>query len=516
VKASDLKFNSKYFGPPIFFGIGQKKILMSFILAVLGTVVWSQRIKTSSGFLMDDCNHLAYSYANDLKISPLFYLPGVSVHRSIGNDAFTLLLRLFGERDIPFVWTLLFVHIASAIFIWLAIVRLTSNSLASLAGAICFLLSECAYLTIYWPGAIFDLLSTFFLASLLLSVTHIVRPRGEYRPWLLILTLPLLVAAIKTKESTIVVALPLFLLVFFGRLRWEAATKSPFVGAIIERFKQISIWEWVWYAGSTILVIALALTVGTDFGVRKDASDQYYAEYSLPVIVRSFTFFLSTLAFQSEHYQIGINPLPTALVMLAPLMIGLLLRNPWILLGWLWFVLFLLPLAALKNHYMNIYYPYPANIGLALFVAACFSEVTCAVSKAKLKSIRCFAYAFPIIFVALVVHQCNFWVKNSSIPQWYEEYHTRSAHLMEALRVTLPMPPPYAKIVLVIPEQTQFDHAPKKVLNIMYHDFTLDGTLFKELPQAREYLDKAASRSENVFLAIWEGNAFDVKYVTYH
>jgi len=202
----------------------QKRFIVPLILIVLGLVVWSQRIGTSHGFLMDDCRHLAYSYANNLKTLPLWYLPGVPVHRPIGKDAFTILLRLFGEKDIPIIRTLLLVHIVSSVFIWLAIERLTSNSLASLAGVTFFLLSESAYLPIYWPGAIFDLLSTFFLASLLLSVTCIVRPRGEYHPWLLMLTLPLLVAAIKTKESTIVVVIPLFLLVFFAHL---GVTQSP-------------------------------------------------------------------------------------------------------------------------------------------------------------------------------------------------------------------------------------------------------------------------------------------------
>jgi hypothetical protein len=96
---SNLIATSEHFGLRRFVGTWQKRLIVSFILVILGVVVWSQRIKTSYGFLMDDCSHLAYSYENNLRILPYLYLPGVAAHRPIGDDAITLLLRLFGERD---------------------------------------------------------------------------------------------------------------------------------------------------------------------------------------------------------------------------------------------------------------------------------------------------------------------------------------------------------------------------------------------------------------------------------
>lgn len=119
-------------------GEWQKKIVAVIVLAILGVSVWSQRISRAQGFLLDDSLHLQYSYEHNLEISPRDYLPGVISLRPIGRDAITLLLRLHGERDAPIIRTLLLVHVASSILIWLSLYRLTSDWWASLAGAAFF------------------------------------------------------------------------------------------------------------------------------------------------------------------------------------------------------------------------------------------------------------------------------------------------------------------------------------------------------------------------------------------
>ena len=198
-----------------FRGAWRKHLSAALVLIVLGLIVWPQRIESAGGFLLDDAFLLNDTYTNRYGTSPLRYLPWVSTHRPGGRDAFTLLVKLFGEREAPMIWVCLLIHLASAILIWQALYRLTAGWWASMAGATAFLLNVSAYLPIYWPVDVFDTLATFLVACLLLAAALITRPRGEYRPWLLLLTLPLLLAAVKTKESTIVVIVPLFLLVFF-------------------------------------------------------------------------------------------------------------------------------------------------------------------------------------------------------------------------------------------------------------------------------------------------------------
>ncbi|HJR09525.1 MAG TPA: hypothetical protein VJ842_19845 [Pyrinomonadaceae bacterium] len=486
----------------------QKRIIAIIVLALLGVSVWSQRISHSQGFLFDDVLHLQYSYERNLEISPRDYLPGVRVPRPIGHDAFTLLLRLFGEREAPIIRTLLFIHIASSAFIWLSLYRLTSDWWASFAGAACFLLSSAAYMAIYWPAAVFDLLGTFFLACLLLSMTLITHPRGEYRPWLLLLTVPLLLAAVKTKESTIIVIVPMFLMWLLAdpaRQRTEGG-RSPFHPAeLVQRLRNVSRWETAWAVLTIMLVALLSMSVVSNFGA-SDPSEPYYSEYSPQVIGRSFGFYMAVLAFQTDEIS-PLRPAVALALLVVPCMLAFLLRNRWVFWGWVWFVLFLLPLAAFKNHYNYFYYPYPANIGAALMIAGLFCES--GKFWARTRPARALRYALPFVFIALVAWQSYSWIKFNSVPRWYDTYHERNAQMIRALKAVLPAPPPHAEIVLVIPEATQFEQNPTRVLKIVYHDFTLTGALFKERGQAEAHL--AQPTSDKTFLAVWEGGAFKLQ-----
>ncbi|HEX8421993.1 MAG TPA: hypothetical protein VF634_01195, partial [Pyrinomonadaceae bacterium] len=464
-------------------GTWQKKIIAIIVLAILGVSIWSLRISRAQGFLLDDSLHLLHSYEQNLQLSPRDYLPGVTSLRPIGRDAIILLLRLHGERDAPIIWTLLLFHVASSILIWFSLYRLTSDWWASLAGAAFFLLSCSAYLPIYWPAAIFDLLGAFFLSCLLLSMTLITHPRGEYRPWLLLLTVPLLLAAVKTKESAIIVVAPVFLmwLISNPRRRQTETGRSRFhPRELMRRLRDISRWEIAWVVLSIVLAVVLSMSVVSNFGA-SDPSEPYYSEYSPQVIGRSFGFYMAVLAFQTDDNS-PVRPLIALVLLVVPCVLALLLRNRWLFLGWVWFVLFLLPLASFKNHYNNFFYPYPANIGVALMIAGLF----CASGKlwARWRPLRALRYALPLVFTALVIWQSYTWLKFNSVPRWYDTFHARNVQIINALKAALPAPPPHAKIVLVIPEATQFEQNPTRVLKIVYHDFTLTGALFKGRQEA--------------------------------
>ncbi|HLL71595.1 MAG TPA: glycosyltransferase family 39 protein [Pyrinomonadaceae bacterium] len=491
-------------------GDWQKRIIAVIVLALLGVSIWSQRINRSQGFLLDDALHLQHSYERNLEISPRDYLPGVISLRPVGRDAITILLRVFGEREAPIIWTLLLIHVASSVLIWLSLYRLTSDWWASLAGATFFLLSCSAYLVIYWPAAIFDLLSTLFLAAILLSMTLILHPRGEYRPRLLLLTLPLLLAAVKSKESAIIVVAPMFLMWLISnpqRHQTETGDTRFQPGDFVQRLRRTSRWEIVWGVLTVLLAVVLYMSVVSNFGA-SDPADPYYSEYSPRVVGRSFGFYLAVLAFQTDEN----NPVraATALALLAaPFVLAFLSRNRWLFFGWVWFVLFLLPLASFKNHYNNFYYPYPANIGTALAVAALFCIGGKLWARSSPSLARALRYALPFAFISIVAWQSYSWLKFNSVPRWYDAYHARNVRIIRGLKAALPAPPPHAKIVLVIPEATQFEQDASRVLKIIYHDFTLTGALFRERKQAEAHLSQPTSGK--TLLAVWDGVRFELQ-----
>lgn len=490
----------------------QKKLLATLVLILLGVGVWSQRISRSHGFLLDDPVYLKASYDNRLGNFYL-YLPGVAAHRPIGRDGNTLLLRLFGERGVPIVWTMLFIHLASSVLLWLALYRLMANWWASLAGATFFLLNASVYLAVYWPNDLFDLLSTFFLACLLLCISLIVQPKGEYRPWLLLLTLPLSLAAVKTKESAIVAVIPLLLMVLLSNPQWLQidAAKSRFkISEITQRLRKISKWEVAWVVVSVVLAALLAMTVQSDFRA-KTPNHPYYSEFSPRVVGRSFGFFLATLVFQTGNFRPMRSSMGLILTLM-PFVLALLLRNRWMLYGSVWFVIFLLPLAALKNHYHYFYYPYPACIGAAFIIAGFFCESERLWVKWRIARVS--SYVLPMVFITIMVQQSYRWIKFDPVPWWYDDLHARSALVIRSLKDVLPQPPHGAEILLVIPEFTQFEENPATLLKIIYHDNTLTGASFKEQQQVDAYLAKPIS--DKTFLAIWKGTGFELKDLSQH
>lgn len=325
-------------------GTWQKHAAASLILTILGLTICSQRISTANGFLTDDCTHLEYSYQNGLQISPYEYLPGVTTHRPIGRDAITLLLKLFGENEAPIIWTLLLLHIMNSLLVWQIVYRLTASWWAALSGAAFFLLNVSVYLPIYSPSTIFDLLSAFFLACLLLLVSLIIRARREYPPWLLMLTLPLLLAAGKTKESALVVIVPLFLMVLTDRRRSELrpSTFYLYMEEVIQRLRKPPFWEIIWIVSSTVLSIVLALTVVSNYRGASDPDHPYYSEYSFRVVGRSFGYFVATLFFNTNS-PTPMRPPAAYIIFFFTLLSALLLKNRWMILGLFWFVSFSYP-----------------------------------------------------------------------------------------------------------------------------------------------------------------------------
>ena len=249
----------------------------------------------------------------------------------------------------------------------------------------------------------------------------------------------------------------------------------------------------------------LALNVATTLGP-KDPTHPYYPEYSPFVIGRSFVFYLALLVFQYREVY-PVHPYAGLALALAPFAVALVLKNRLMFYGWLWYVIFLLPLAALKNHYNYIYYPYSATVGLALAVAAFFAQV--GGRDARTGAAGLLRRALPAAFVLAMFALSYAWVKGGAAPTWIDNYHARSAVLVRSLKDALPAPERGSEVVLVIPEFTQFNQDPGMVLRVIYHDPTLAGALFKEPREAEAYV---AGRGEvTTYLATWNGSGFDLK-----
>jgi hypothetical protein len=484
-----------------------KNSLAMIALVILGVAIWSQRISSSQGFMTDDCTHLDYSYHAGLRTFPYSYLPWVTAHRPIGRDAITVLLRLFGENAIPMIWTSLGIHILTAVIVWRILLRLTGNWPASISGAAFFLLNISAYFPIYWTAMIFDLLSTFFLALLLLLLALSFHAKPKYRSWLVMLTVPVFLAAVKTKESAMVAIVPLGLMAVLGywerRKRENVTTTSA---RISQRLRGVSIWEVVWLLSIVSLVIVLALTVQSNYRGINDPAHPYYSEYSLGTIAKAFRYYLAVMFFRTNSVDF-VRP-PLALIALFVLFsLALILRNRWMILGWIWFVVLLLPLASLPNHFEAAYYPYPASIGAALYLGELFKEVHVRLSKWRLW--RRVGWVLPFAFIGLMAWQTVFWLRHDNMPGWYDELHERRAAAVKSLKEVLPQPPPNSEVVLVFPEVIHLDLNTSSLVRVIYHDQTLTGHLFKDEREAEKSFE--GNQSEPRFLAVWNGSKFELR-----
>lgn len=481
----------------------QKNTAAVLLLAAIGLSIGSQRITTGQGFITDDSTHLEYSYTNGLNFLPHLYLPGVPAHRPIGRDAITLLLRLYGENHVPILWSLLLVHIANSLLVWHILRRSGFGGPASFCGAAFFLLQASAHLAVYSPAIIFDLLSTFFLSCLLTFVIMSAHSSDRRRRSLLILAILTFIAAVKTKESSIAAIVPVCLAMVLSGYAPTMAAKD-----IASRIGQ-SLWRnGRWLVCVAFLVTVLAVTSKSDYFGVKHPDHPYYRDFSLSVVGQSFGYYLASLAFETEQ-PAPMQPAVAYAVLLSALAAAISLRQKGMILGWCWFVVFLLPLATLKNHYDLPYYPYPANIGTSLFLAGMVEEVTTRVSRPIIAN--CLKYALPVVFVLVVAQRSSSWLKADGVMRWYDEVHRNRDRVVRALKESVPQPPRYSKFVLSIPWIIHLDANISSLIRVIYHDFTLAGELVGSARETEE--SQVHHSSAPVYVGVWQDGGLRVRQV---
>ncbi len=164
----------------------------------------------------------------------------------------------------------------------------------------------------------------------------------------------------------------------------------------------------------------------------------------------------------------------------------------------------------MKNHYGFAYYPYPANIGTALFIAGLFQELETLWSR--LKVTHPLGYILPVVFIILLAQQSYLWLKESALLKWYDGIHARRAEVVQALKTALPQPPHHAKIVLVLPDVIHLDKNMSSFIRVIYHDLTLSCDQLTNEQEAERFL--ACYKADNLTLATWKGRSFEVRKLT--
>jgi protein O-mannosyl-transferase len=297
-------------------------------------------------------------------------------------------------------------HGANSLLVYLLALVLLRNWGASLLVAYLFLAHPLHVESVAWIAERKDLLcAMFFLLSILAYLRYAARP-GARRYALVVCAFAL---ALLSKPMAVMLPVVLLLLDFWplGRLRGEAA---PVLG---KRFPAYAV-----LLAEKIPLFALSLASGiVTLAAQKAAIvpiDRLPLDYRLMnSIVAYATYLRDTIAPTRLAMLHPLGPidfftsfLPSLLVLVAISIVvfGWRKRYPWLLFGWLWFLLTLLPVIGLiqvgdQSHADR--YMYLPSIGLFLALGAALAQLSGAASKK----------ALLVLAPALVFYSFTAWIQ---------------------------------------------------------------------------------------------------------
>ncbi len=476
-------------------------VLAAVLLVLIGTIVWGPNIAHFKGYLYVDVGHFLFSYKNNLEFFPYNYLPWVSAHRPIGRDAITLLLRVFEENHFRILGSMLAVHILNALLCWWLAFSLTRSAIKAFLASVVFLVSENAFLPVYWPAAIFDLLSTTFaIGAALAFLASFEKCRVQtivYRS----LTLLLFILAVKTKEATIVLVIPLGVL-----LLWRSALISQ-IGLFLRSrtrkafLKVILSPEIGWLALMAALSLLLAFRIESDI---KSTALAYATDYSFTTIFKSFSWYFSNYVFIDTDSTPLLTPLGSLLLLLFFTLLALTRKNFVMLFALTWWFVSLFFLAALVRQYNAPHYPYLATVGGSLFIAE-LAEVLS--SWIKPSRVRRWVFAvLCVLTIGLNIYLSYYWVRVSTLPRWSLDMQKLSMKMYKSILKTVPNPDENSEFILVTNLYSIFDQTPRNVLQVMYRKYRLQGVLFADLEEATKHFE--SSTIPNRYLLVWEKDRY--------
>jgi hypothetical protein len=160
--------------------------------------------------------------------------------RPVASWTLTLLYGIFGRYAVPFHLTSALVHSLAAFTAFLLLRRLSGRDAPSLLAAFLFLICEDHGMTVAWIATITDVLCVLFLN--LAFLCHVVA-RQERRRWLFVLSIPLFLLAMGSKETA--AAYPLIVAAYEFFFADELSEKPNHV-SLSMRFRLFFRHWWAW------------------------------------------------------------------------------------------------------------------------------------------------------------------------------------------------------------------------------------------------------------------------------
>lgn len=278
-------------------------------------------------------------------------------------------VQLYGMNPTGHHLTNLLLHIANSLLLFLVLRRMTKSTWRSGFVAALFAFHPLHVESVAWIAERKDVLSTFFLMLTLWAYSAYVARRSIARYFVVMLAF-----ALGLMAKPMLVSLPLVLLAldYWPLERWKDSGKRPFVRLLIEK--------------TPLLAMCLAACVVTLFAQRQGGAVRSFETYPMGVrIANALVAYVTYLAKMlwpcnlSTFYPHPGNTLPIWQVAAAGLCLALVTcaavmmrrRQPYVMLGWTWFVATLVPVIGLVQvggQAMADRYSYIPLIGLFIAV----------------------------------------------------------------------------------------------------------------------------------------------------
>ena len=474
------------------------------LLLLLIASFWIPSMRDASTFIGDDPILIENAYDNACASSLQDYSPWATVHRPAIWDYYGVILPLFGESPMAFHSVALSFHLANCALLFLILFLIWRNLLVCVCGTVYFGVSLIAFRPIVWSPTFGETMAlALSQACVVLMILALRWPKHSY---LMLLTLPMFLFAVKLKETYVLLAPVLCLLPLMegqtrhylsaaARRYWRPSSQPMPVGSQ-SAFPKMEI-AWAGLIG--VLALILALSVETAVRDANEPTHPYFLDFSAGTVLRSFSFFFSVLFRNSQ------DPIPTFLtviILVVPWIWIILKRDKWAAFGWMWFLIFTLPISPLKNIRYE-YYVYGASLGIVILMASAFVRLRRPWARRLLAS----------VFLISVSWSAWHWSTNSNFMRWYQLRHQHHESFHSALIREVPQPAPFSYFLLVIDSANPIHYAVEQRLRVLYHDPTLRVDVFHDPSAARERLEKFEVRETSpYYLLRWQtgANDFDV------
>jgi len=367
-------------------------------------------------------------------------------------------VTLFGMDPGPHHLANILLHAASAILLFLVLVRLTGASGRAWSAAILFAVHPLRVESVAWVAERKDVLSGFFwLLCLIFYVRYCQRPGWRrYLPVLGVFVLGLL-------SKPTVVTLPVVLLLVdwwpLGRLGQAGMTRAD------QRRRAIVLVR----EKLPLVAAALCSVVVTFLAQQRGGALKSFGDYPLWVRVEnalvSYGAYLAKVAWPAELAVFYPHPgaaIPLGSILLSStLLVGITVtaaalrrRHPYLLMGWLWYLVTLLPVIGLVqvgSHAMADRFTYLPSLGLLVVVA--WGIPLLLASRPALASA---VFLAAVSLSAITIRQIPFWRDDKTLfshaidvtpDNWFAHYNLAAAlavsgqqkdaviHYQEALRI---------------------------------------------------------------------------------